>query len=246
MPDRMKSEIYDALRAARSQLEYLRDLGEERVLQPPPLEQLPVCPVGVAPDEATEACRPETLDDVRADLGDCCRCGLASARNQLVFGVGNPSARLVLVGEAPGAEEDRRGEPFVGEAGQLLDRILAAMHLDRSDVYICNVLKCRPPQNRDPEPDEISTCEPFLIRQLAAIRPQVIIALGRFAAQSLLRSKIPIGRLRGSWHEYHGIPLMPTFHPAYLLRNPAGKREVWEDVKQVMQRLEQASASSES
>jgi len=245
MPDRLKNEIHDALRAARSQLEYLRDLGEERVVQPVSLEQLPVCPVGVASATSNEACRPETLDDVRTDLGDCSRCGLASSRNQLVFGTGNPAARLVLVGEAPGAEEDRRGEPFVGEAGQLLDRILKAMNLSRADVYICNVLKCRPPQNRDPEHDEINTCEPFLIRQLAAIRPQVIVALGRFAAQSLLRSKTPIGRLRGSWHEYQGIPLMPTFHPAYLLRSPAGKREVWEDMKQVMKMLEKASASLE-
>ncbi len=241
MPDRLKNEIHDALRAARSQLEYLRDLGEAEVVQPPPLEGLPVCPVGTTSAASGGSCRPETLEDVRADLGDCSRCGLAPSRNQLVFGTGNPAARLVLVGEAPGAEEDRRGEPFVGEAGQLLDRILKAMNLERADVYICNVLKCRPPKNRDPESGEIETCEPFLIRQLAAIRPQVIVALGRFAAQSLLRSKTPIGRLRGTWQEYQGVPLMPTFHPAYLLRNPAGKREVWEDMKQVMQRLEQVS-----
>lgn len=238
MPDRLKSEIDDVLKAARSQLEYLRDLGEEDVPRPVPLDLLPVCPVGGDPDAAAEPCRPETLEDVRSDLGDCRRCGLAASRQTLVFGVGNPGASLVLVGEAPGAEEDRRGEPFVGEAGQLLDRILLAMRLERSDVYICNVLKCRPPNNRDPEPEEIATCEPFLIRQLAAIKPQVIVALGRFAAQSLLRSKAPIGRLRGTWQSYQGVPLMPTFHPAYLLRNPAGKREVWEDMKQVMQKLD--------
>ena len=157
-----------------------------------------------------------------------------------MFGVGNPEARLVLVGEAPGREEDRQGEPFVGEAGRLLDRILFAMGLQREEVYICNVLKCRPPQNRDPHPDEVATCEPFLVRQLAAIQPQVIVALGRFAVQSLLKSKAPISRLRGQWHDYHGIPLMPTYHPAYLLRNPEGKRDVWEDMKDVRRRLQGA------
>jgi DNA polymerase len=175
---------------------------------------------------------------VRTDLGDCQRCRLANTRTRLVFGVGNPQARLVLVGEAPGREEDQRGEPFVGEAGRLLDRILFAMGLQRDEVYICNVLKCRPPGNRDPEADEVATCEPFLVRQLAAIQPKVIVALGRFAVQTLLQSKTPISRLRGSWHRYHDIPVMPTYHPAYLLRNPHGKREVWADMKQVMARLE--------
>jgi DNA polymerase len=238
MPDRFRIEVVEALAAARSQLEYLQDLGEDRLPRPVPIEALPKCPVGLDPASAGGQCRPETLEEIRAELADCCRCGLGNARTQLVFGTGNPQARLVLVGEAPGREEDRKGEPFVGEAGQLLNRILLAMGLERSDVYICNLLKCRPPDNRDPLPEEIATCEPFLIRQLAAIGPQVIIALGRFAAQSLLRSKTPISRLRGSWHSYQGIPLMPTYHPAYLLRNPAGKREVWEDMKQVMLRLQ--------
>ena len=155
----------------------------------------------------------------------------------MVFGVGNPRARVVFVGEAPGREEDEKGEPFVGEAGRLLDRILFAMGLTREEVYICNVEKCRPPGNRDPSPEEIAACEPFLKRQLAAIRPQLIVTLGRFAAQTLLREATPIGRLRGCWREYQGIPLMPTYHPAFLLRNPSGKREVWEDMKQVMARL---------
>jgi DNA polymerase len=158
----------------------------------------------------------------------------------VVFGVGNPKARLVLVGEAPGREEDEKGEPFVGEAGRLLDRILFAMGLSRDEVYICNVLKCRPPNNRDPEPDEVAMCEPFLIRQLAAIRPQMIVALGRFAIQTLLQSKAPISKLRGTWQQYQGIPLMPTYHPAYLLRNPNGKREVWADMKLVVERLRES------
>ena len=183
----------------------------------------------------------ESLAAIRADLGDCQRCGLGKTRQCLVFGVGNPQARLVLVGEAPGREEDEKGEPFVGEAGRLLDRILFAMGLQRDEVYICNVLKCRPPGNRNPEPDEVSTCEPFLIRQLTAIRPQIIVALGLFAVQTLLQSKVPIGKVRGTWQQYQGIPLMPTYHPAYLLRNPNGKREVWADMKQVVERLREGA-----
>ncbi|TLM61383.1 MAG: uracil-DNA glycosylase [Deltaproteobacteria bacterium] len=227
MPERLLSELREAIAAGRSRFEYLRDLGLDEV------------PAGVrgGPTEPGRAPGRESLEEVRAALGDCQRCGLCGTRKTLVFGVGNPSARLVLVGEAPGREEDEKGEPFVGEAGRLLDRILFAMGLSRDDVYICNVLKCRPPNNRDPEPDEIATCEPFLIRQLAAIQPQMIVALGRFAIQTLLQTKAPISRLRGTWQQYQGIPLMPTYHPAYLLRNPAGKREVWSDMKQVMERL---------
>ena len=154
----------------------------------------------------------------------------------MVFGGGNPQAELVFVGEAPGREEDKQGLPFVGEAGQLFERILLAMKLHRDDVYICNVIKCRPPGNRDPKPEEIEACEPFLKRQLAVIRPRVLVTLGKFAAQTLLRERTPISRLRGHWREYEGIPLMPTFHPAFLLRNPAAKKEVWIDMKQVMQK----------
>jgi DNA polymerase len=177
------------------------------------------------------------VEDIRAERENCRRCALCQGRHNIVFGVGHPQARLVLVGEAPGREEDEKGEPFVGEAGRLLDRILLAMGLRREDVYICNVEKCRPPGNRDPLPEEVAACEPYLRRQLAVIRPRIIVALGRFAAQTLLRDESPISRLRGTWREYHGIPLMPTYHPAYLLRNPASKREVWEDMKQVMKRL---------
>jgi uracil-DNA glycosylase family 4 len=156
----------------------------------------------------------------------------------MVFGEGNSSARLVFVGEAPGADEDAQGRPFVGRAGQLLTRIIEAMKLERKDVYICNILKCRPPGNRNPKPEEIAACEPFLIRQLAAIRPKVICALGTFAAHTLLKSEAPITVLRGRFHQYQGIDLMPTYHPAYLLRNPAAKKQVWEDAQMIMKKLE--------
>jgi DNA polymerase len=184
-----------------------------------------------------------TLDALRAHIGDCRRCKLAPHRTKLVFGVGNPAARLVFVGEGPGADEDAKGEPFVGRAGQLLTEIITkGMKLRREDVYIANVIKCRPPGNRNPEPDEVASCEPFLLRQLELIAPEVIVALGKFAAQTLLRSKTPITQLRGRWYDYHGIKLMPTFHPAYLLRNPGDKRVVWEDIQRVMHELGIGSA----
>jgi len=170
---------------------------------------------------------------VREELGDCQRCKLAPLRTKLVFGVGNPNAHLVFVGEAPGADEDAQGEPFVGKAGQLLTKMIEAMGYAREDVYICNILKCRPPGNRNPEPDEIAQCEPFLKAQLAALRPRIIVALGKFAAQCLLRDDTPISRLRGAFRSYEGIQLMPTFHPAYLLRDPSKKKEAWEDLKAV-------------
>lgn len=180
----------------------------------------------------------DTLPALRAHIGDCQRCKLCSHRTQIVFGVGNPNADLVFVGEAPGRDEDAKGEPFVGRAGQLLTEIIVkGMKLRREDVYIANVIKCRPPQNRNPEPDEIAACEPFLIRQLAIIQPKAIVALGTFAAQALLKTRTPITRLRGTWVDYQGIPLMPTFHPAYLLRNPGDKRLVWQDIQQVMKVL---------
>jgi DNA polymerase len=170
---------------------------------------------------------------VRDELGECQRCKLAPLRTKLVFGVGNPDAHLVFVGEAPGADEDAQGEPFVGKAGQLLTKMIEAMGYRREDVYICNILKCRPPGNRNPEPDEIEKCEPFLKAQLAAIRPRMIVTLGKFAAQCLLRDDTPISRLRGTFRSYEGIQLMPTFHPAYLLRDPSKKKEAWEDLKKV-------------
>jgi uracil-DNA glycosylase len=179
-----------------------------------------------------------TLAEVRADIGDCTRCKLHGlGRSQIVFGVGNPNADLMFVGEAPGADEDVQGVPFVGRAGQLLTKIIEAIGMTREDVYIANVIKCRPPQNRNPEPDEVEKCEPFLFRQIDIIKPKVIVALGKFGAQTLLRTLDPISRLRGRVFEYRGAKLIPTFHPAYLLRNPSSKREVWEDMKLVRRLL---------
>jgi uracil-DNA glycosylase len=177
----------------------------------------------------------ESLEDIKTDIGPACtRCKLCTlGRSQIVFGVGNPKARLMFVGEAPGEDEDKKGEPFVGRAGQLLTKIIEAIGLTRDQVYIANVIKCRPPGNRNPEADEVAACEPFLFRQIDAIQPKVIVPLGKFAAQSLLRTMDPITRLRGRQFEYRGAVLIPTFHPAYLLRNPSAKREVWEDMKKV-------------
>ena len=188
-----------------------------------------------APAEETSLATVNTLAELRAEIGDCQRCRLCEKRNTIVFGVGNPDAEIMFIGEGPGYEEDKQGEPFVGRAGQLLTQIITkGMQMQRSEVYIANVVKCRPPENRNPEPDEIAACEPFLAKQLALIRPKVIIALGKFAAQTLLKDTTPITRLRGKWQSYHGIKLMPTLHPAYLLRNPKDKRLVWEDIKAVL------------
>jgi DNA polymerase len=178
------------------------------------------------------------LEEIRAVLGDCQRCKLCNYRTQIVFGVGNPKARLMFVGEGPGRDEDIQGEPFVGRAGQLLTEIITkGMKMRREDVYIANVVKCRPPENRNPEPDEVAHCHPFLERQIAVVAPKVLVALGKVAAQALLHTNIPISRLRGQWQTFRGIPLMPTLHPAYLLRNPADKKLVWEDIKQVIRAL---------
>jgi DNA polymerase len=182
--------------------------------------------------EESEAKPPEDLPAIRADIGDCTRCKLCKlGRKQIVFGVGNAHADLMFVGEAPGRDEDIQGVPFVGRAGQKLTQIIEAIGLKREDVYIANVIKCRPPENRNPEPDEVASCEQFLFRQIDVIKPKVIVALGTFAARSLLKSDAPISRLRGRVYEYRGAKLIPTFHPAYLLRNPSCRREVWEDIK---------------
>jgi DNA polymerase len=168
---------------------------------------------------------------------------LAKTRKNVVFGDGNLSARIVFVGEAPGADEDEQGLPFVGRAGQLLTNIIKAMGLEREDVYICNILKCRPPGNRNPQPDEIRLCEPYLKRQLQLIAPQIICALGSFAAKTLLKTETPITALRGRFQTYAGIKLMPTYHPAYLLRNPSAKKQVWEDVQLIMKEIETGERS---
>ena len=192
-----------------------------------PREQLAAIPVFSSADDA--------LNAIRDDLGpDCSRCKLHTlGRKQVVFGVGNPNADLMFVGEAPGADEDIQGEPFVGRAGQLLTKIIEAIGLKREDVYIANVIKCRPPGNRNPEPDEVEQCEPFLFRQIDTVKPKVIVALGKFAAQCLLRTNDPITRIRGREFTYRDAILIPTYHPAYLLRTPSAKREVWEDMKRV-------------
>jgi uracil-DNA glycosylase family 4 len=202
---------------------------EPHVLESPEAETSPLTVVRAG----------ETLDEIRLDIGpDCSRCKLHTlGRSQIVFGVGNPNADLMFVGEAPGADEDAQGVPFVGRAGQLLTKIIEAIELTREDVYIANVIKCRPPQNRNPEPDEVEQCEPFLFRQIDVIKPKVIVALGKFGAQTLLRTLDPISRLRGRVFDYRGAKLVPTYHPAYVLRNQGPnsqvKREVWEDMKLV-------------
>ena len=187
--------------------------------------------------------QPDALEALRVDIGpDCSRCKLHTlGRRQVVFGVGNPNADLMFVGEGPGADEDIQGEPFVGRAGQLLTKIIEAIDLRREDVYIANVIKCRPPNNRNPEPDEVATCEPFLFRQIDIIKPKVIVALGKFAAQCLLKSDAPITRIRGREFTYRDAVLIPTYHPAYLLRNPSAKRDVWEDMKKVRAALSQGA-----
>lgn len=182
-----------------------------------------------------------TLEDIRADIGDCTRCKLHAGRTKIVFGEGNPQARLMFVGEGPGADEDVTGRPFVGRAGQLLDKIIAAIGYKRQEVYIGNVVKCRPPGNRTPEYDEVNTCEQFLFRQIALIKPKVIVALGSPAFQCLCRTKESITRARGQFREWNGIQVMPTFHPAYLLRSPDKKREAWEDMKIVRDYLNSLS-----
>lgn len=174
-----------------------------------------------------------TLEAIRSELGDCTRCRLHEGRNSLVFGEGNSQAKLVFVGEAPGREEDLQGRPFVGQAGELLTRIIEAIDLTRDEVYITNIVKCRPPQNRNPQPDEIRTCLPFLRKQLEAVRPRIICALGTIAAQTLLETEERISLLRGKFYAYQGARLMPTYHPAFLLRNPQFKKDVWEDMKMV-------------
>lgn len=239
----MKSndEIAGLLDSLRVYLEDLRESGLDGlpyapVNGPPPTASSPA-PLTASAGDAGSMKETESLEAIRSELGECVRCELGHSRNRLVFGVGNPAARIVFVGEAPGRDEDLQGEPFVGEAGQLLTKIIQAMGFGRDDVYICNVLKCRPSNNRNPLPPEIEQCQPFLLRQLKAINPEVIVALGTFAAQTLLVTKEPISKLRGSFYDYHGIPMMPTFHPAFLLRNAEKKREVWADMKEVMKLL---------
>lgn len=247
----METELHNLITSLKDYLVELRETGvdglpygyvtESVAPVPAVAEELAQLETGVYSENA---CGGDTLEKIRLDLGDCHRCHLGGTRTNLVFGVGNEKSEIVFVGEAPGRDEDLTGEPFVGEAGQLLTKIIQAMGFSREEVYICNVLKCRPPNNRNPQTEEIEACQPFLLRQLQAISPKIVIALGTFAAQALLQTRVPISQLRGQIHDYHGIPLMPTFHPAFLLRNPAKKREVWEDMKQVLKFLGREPAGS--
>lgn len=235
-----KGTLYKKLTIdARNYLLYLKEIG---------IEELPVQKTVVSgqcsvvgnkkPPFTTQHPSSTSLESVREELGDCRRCNLSKTRTNIVFGIGNPQARLIFVGEGPGEDEDLQGEPFVGRAGQLLTKMIEAMGLKREDVYICNVVKCRPPGNRQPQPDEILTCRPFLEKQIDTIKPEIIVALGTHAAQTLLDTPEKISALRGRFHRYrNNILLMPTFHPSYLLRSPEKKKEVWEDMKTVLTKL---------
>ncbi|HYC60179.1 MAG TPA: uracil-DNA glycosylase [Thermoanaerobaculia bacterium] len=209
------------------ELALLRDLGYTH------LDLSASAPAQTETFAATE----DTLDALRLETHNCNSCRLAGTRTNVVFGVGNPNADLMFIGEAPGRDEDIKGEPFVGRAGQLLTDIIKAMQLSREQVYIANVIKCRPPENRNPEPDEIEQCRPFLRRQVALIKPKVIVTLGKFGLQSLTEKSYAISAIRGQWLDYNGIKLMPTYHPAYLLRTPSAKKDVWADMKKVMVEL---------
>jgi uracil-DNA glycosylase family 4 len=235
------SELADALR-------FYRDLGFEEIYQrrsevataAPARVAVPTLDMTSAPSLERKR---ETLDEIRADLGDCTRCKLHSTRHSIVFGSGNPQAEVVFVGEGPGADEDAQGLPFVGRAGQLLTQMIdnsaqrMGVPLRRADCYICNVVKCRPPANRTPEKDEMETCSPFLMRQIAAIAPRAIVVLGATAARALLGTNEAMHRLRGQWFDFHGSKLLVTFHPAYLLRDPHKKKEAWEDMQQLFRFL---------
>jgi len=253
----IQKEFLEIVSEVRAHLEYQRALGVKSIEEPPLDVQKPIVqpaalslskektvaalaasPVVKETAKTVEAGRPATLESIREEIGDCTRCKLHKGRNSIVYGEGDPKATIIFVGEGPGFEEDQQGRPFVGAAGQLLtDIIEKGMKIKRADVYICNIVKCRPPNNRNPEPDEVEACIGFVKKQIAAIRPKVIVTLGNVPTQNLLGTKQGITRLRGSWQEYEGIPVMPTFHPSYLLRSPGEKGKVWEDVKLVMKKL---------
>jgi DNA polymerase len=225
----MDQKVQDIVADLKAHLEYLKGMG---------IEALPAAEKKVEkviPSEAPTLA--PTLEEIRKELGDCKRCKLHRTRRTIVFGEGNKKAKLMFVGEGPGYDEDVQGRPFVGKAGQLLTKIIQSIHLEREDVYIANIIKCRPPENRNPEPDEIKSCFPFLMKQIQAIQPKIICALGTFAAQTLLQTDAKISSLRGRTFDLQGIKVLPTYHPAFLLRNPDKKREVWEDMKQIAEWL---------
>jgi DNA polymerase len=202
--------------------------------------EIPICEYTPTQEvEMTQETVPEeAMREIQKELENCRRCKLCAGRKNIVFGSGNVRAKLVFVGEGPGRDEDIQGLPFVGRAGQLLTKIIESIGLTRDEVYIANVIKCRPPGNRNPQPEEIACCLPYLMKQLEVIQPKIVCALGKFAAQTLIGTTEPISRLRGRFHDFHGIKVMPTFHPAYLLRNPHGKRQVWEDMKEIKRELD--------
>ena len=232
VPRRPSPVLSKGFFANLAQAESKASAGEAKA-EPEPFVPFPT-PPPVLFDEGQVMHAGRGLTALRAEIGDCQRCKLAKARQHIVFGSGNPEANLMFVGEAPGADEDAQGEPFVGAAGQLLTKMIKAMGYERSEVYICNVLKCRPPQNRNPEPDEVAACESFLCTQIAIVQPRVIVALGKFAAHFLCGETTPITRLRGNLRTFREIPVMPTYHPAFLLRDEGRKAEAWADLKQVM------------
>jgi DNA polymerase len=228
-PEEFKQEALEIIGALRDyvQLQRERGLKTVQVFVPSAAEK-------AAPGAIPSPLKKDALREVREEIGDCTRCRLHAGRKNIVFGTGNPDARLVFVGEGPGEEEDLQAEPFVGKAGQLLTRMIQAIQLDRSEVYIANVVKCRPPENRDPQEDEIATCLPFLMKQLAVIQPRIVCTLGRFSTQALLGTKEGITKLRGRFQRLeNGIMVMPTYHPSFLLRSPEKKREAWEDLQKV-------------
>ena len=212
----------------RNELTLLRDLG---------FTHLDVRQPAASPSVVEDSEAKTLLGELEAIAVVCVKCKLSKSRTQVVYGVGNPNADLMFIGEAPGRDEDLKGEPFVGRAGQLLTDIIKAMKLTRDDVYIANVIKCRPPENRNPEPDELEACRPYIQRQVEIIQPKVIVTLGRFALQSLTGKAYGISSARGNWLDYNGVKVMPTYHPAYLLRTPSAKKEVWADMKKVMEHL---------
>jgi len=256
----LQKEFLDIVADVRAHLEYQRALGVKSIDVSPPGVQKPIVqPAALSlPEEKTvvapaappavkeavkspatvQSGKPATLESIREEIGDCTRCKLHKGRTNIVFGEGDPQAAIVFVGEGPGFEEDQQGRPFVGAAGQLLtDIIEKGMKIKRAEVYICNIVKCRPPNNRNPEPDEVKACIGFVKKQIQAIKPKVIVTLGNVPTQNLLGTKQGITKMRGTWQEYEGIPVMPTFHPSYLLRSPGEKGKVWEDIKKVMGRL---------
>ena len=235
----MKAKVEEIISDVRTYLEYLKRIG---------IEGLPVSEnrsEEVYPNSSPRPATATTLEEVRNELGDCRRCKLHRTRRTLVFGEGDKKTKLMFIGEGPGYDEDVQGRPFVGKAGQLLTRIIQAIHLRREEVYITNIIKCRPPQNRNPEPDEIQSCHPFLLKQIEAIQPKIICALGTFAAQTLLKTDAKITTLRGRLYDLEGIKVIPTYHPAYLLRNPDRKREVWEDMKQISEWMNEHDDSAQ-